>query len=92
MGMTRFRLIALPVLIGLGQLTSSSGGRMAQLAIARAAVAPIDAVLERNAARLCADFVPSVAEKLVRTSASGEAAKPLSRACSRTPRRPKRGR
>jgi mono/diheme cytochrome c family protein len=69
--MSRFRLTALP-LVGLGLLTSASGGRVQQQAIARAAVAPIDAVLERDAARLCADFVASVAEKLVRTSASGE--------------------
>ncbi len=69
--MAHSRLMALP-LIGLGLLASASGGSAQRTAIARAAVAPIHAILERNPAGLCADFTPSVAEKMVRASSVGE--------------------
>jgi hypothetical protein len=68
---SHFRLMTLP-LVGLGLLASASGGNAQRVAIARSAVAPIDAVLDHNPAGLCADFVPGVAEKMVRTSGVGE--------------------
>jgi hypothetical protein len=69
--MQQFRLIALP-LAGLALLFPASGENTQRAAAVRAAVAPINAVLERSPAKLCASFVPAVAEKLVPASGVGQ--------------------
>jgi mono/diheme cytochrome c family protein len=68
--MSLARLIALP-LVGLG-LLASAGGSAQRSAIVNSAIAPIDAILERSPAKLCASFVPVAAEKLVPAAGTGE--------------------
>jgi mono/diheme cytochrome c family protein len=65
-------LVCLGLLVSAGAASpQSQPSPQLRAAISRAAVAPVNAVLKREAGALCADFAPSVAEKLVRASAAG---------------------
>jgi mono/diheme cytochrome c family protein len=67
-----FALVCLGLLAFAGGASSKSQpSPQVRVAIERAAVAPLNAVLKQEPGALCAAFVPSVAEKLVHASAPG---------------------
>jgi hypothetical protein len=69
--MSRWHLLALPILLTLVFTTSAASGPNTRLAIAHAVRAPYEAVLDRDAAELCADFTPAVSAGLVAGARQG---------------------
>jgi mono/diheme cytochrome c family protein len=70
--LSAFALVCLGVLASAGGASSrSQPSPQVRVAIERAAVAPLNAVLKQEPGALCAAFVPSVAEKLVHASTPG---------------------
>lgn len=63
--MARWQLIALPILATLGFASTQASRPSERLAITHAVLAPYEAVLNRDAVALCADFTPTTSADLV---------------------------
>jgi mono/diheme cytochrome c family protein len=69
--MSRWHVIALPILATIAVAASAPGGSGTRAAVTRAALAPFEAFVRRDAGALCADFTPSVAAELVPNAPAG---------------------
>jgi hypothetical protein len=69
--MSRWHVLTLPILATLAVGASAPSPTSTRAAVARAVLAPFEAIVHRDPGALCADFTPSVAAKLVPGAPAG---------------------
>jgi mono/diheme cytochrome c family protein len=69
--MSRWHVIALPILATIAIGASAPSGSGTRAAVARAVLAPFEAIVRRDSGALCADFTPSASAGLVPDAPAG---------------------